>query len=136
MHPGGYAIKLFSLLMMISRNKLVRLSVSELCLYISCYTKSSCLSQTLELICFQPSLAFMGTTSSLPYSVATFLFGRLLPKSQSLDYKHSSLLQTLVNYGRKKFYGIDTRIIDRNLCVSYLIVDEMHSVSCRFLLFS
>ncbi len=65
---------------------------------------------------FQTSLLFVGKVRSLPYSGAPeSLFNRAGScfanrqltrlKSLAMD-KHSSLLRTFVNYGRKKFYNI------------------------------
>jgi hypothetical protein len=62
---------------------------------------------------YQPTLRFVGKARSLPLNgaIQVLHLGRLQPYSR---YKlerlaigqHSNLLQTFVNYGRKKFYDI------------------------------
>jgi hypothetical protein len=74
---------------------------------------------------FQPSLLFVGKTRNLPYSGAPERFfnrvGSFFTSIHQLGWKglpgnkHSSLLRQFINYGRKKFYNIDTMsyLIDR-----------------------
>ncbi len=56
---------------------------------------------------FHPSLMFVSKAGAYPRRCLTRVDPRLAHKQELLTRdKHSSLLGTLVNYGRKKFYNI------------------------------
>ncbi len=85
---------------------------------------------------FQPSLMFVGKARSLPESGV--LFGCSTQVGYSLTHKHqsrlerlardkhSSLLRTFVNYGRKKFYNVDP--MGPNVIKLFTVVIYRHSM--------
>ncbi len=78
------------------------------CIAITLYTKNS--------LYFQPSLRFVGKARNVPYSgapercfirvVSGFTRKHQTELERLARDKHSSLLQTFVNYGCEKFYKI------------------------------